>query len=318
MRLLGIAGAIIIASFGFAGPSPASELRVFAFMSHQGGIELERLRDFGECVDVVAPNWYSLDSPRGSVSSREPDMPVMDAAKNSGTEVWPVVNATFAGRALGDEPVRRRLTRRLAALARQHSYDGITLDIEGLAESVRDPYSDLVRRLDSRLARAKRSLAVYVPRRTSAPPGATAAPYDWASLSGAADLVLASGYNEHYSGGPAGPITTSAGFASVLDYAAGFSTTRIAPTIGAFGYEWPFGGGPGELVSTRQIEQSPPSFIGTYSDGEVAYLTAGAVSWSETTEGMRMRRDAAAAAGFKWLGLFSLGRESPGFWPRSC
>ena len=172
-------------------------------------------------------------------------------------------------------------------MAHRHSYDGLTLDIEGLDESVRDPYSDLVRRLDSRLARAGRGLAVYVPRRTSAPPGATAAPYDWAALSDAADLVLASGYNEHYSGGGAGPITTSAGFASVLDYAAGISTSRIAPTIGAFGYRWPFGGAPGELVSTREIEASPPSFIGTYADGEVAYLTVGAVSWVETTEGMR-------------------------------
>jgi spore germination protein YaaH len=318
MRLATIAGAILITALGPLESASADEQRMFALMSHEGGVELDRLREFGECIDVVAPNWYSLGSPRGGIPPREPDAPVVDAARESGTGVWPVVNATFPGRALAAEDVRRRLTRKLTGLARRHSYDGITLDIEGLDASVRDPYSDLVRRLDSRLARAGRGLAVYVPRRTSAPPGATAAPYDWAALSAGADLVLASGYNEHYSGGTAGPITTSAGFASVLDYAAGISTSRIAPTIGAFGYRWPFGGAPGELVSTREIEESPPSFIGTYADGEVAYLTVGAISWSETTEGMRMRRQAAAEAGFDWVGLFSLGRESPGFWPSSC
>jgi spore germination protein len=318
MRLAGFVSALLISTLGFLSPASAGEQRVFAFVSNQGGVEIERLREFGECVDVAGPNWYSLKSPRADIPPREPDARLMAAANASETEVWPVVNATFSGEALTAKPVRRQLARKVAALAKRHSYDGITLDIEGLDESVRDAYSALVRKLGSRLARAGRGLAVYVPRRTSEQPGATAAPYDWSALSRAADLVLASGYNEHYSGGPAGPITTSAGFASVLDYAARFSTRRIAPTIGAFGYRWPFGGGLGELVSTREIEASPPSFIGTYSDGEVAYLTVGAVSWSETTEGMQMRRAAAAQAGFRWLGLFSLGRESPGFWPHSC
>ena len=102
MRLATIAGAILIAALGPLESASADEQRMFAFMSHEDGVELERLREFGECIDVVAPNWYSLKSPRGGIPPREPDAPVVDAARKSGTEVWPVVNATFAGRALAD------------------------------------------------------------------------------------------------------------------------------------------------------------------------------------------------------------------------
>ena len=313
---LALAGvlALVAAPAATAADAPP---RTFAFLSHADGAERQRLAEFGRCVDVVAPNWYTLERPHRPIASRPPDADVVDLARRAGSELWPVVNAQLAGAdaSLARPRVRARLAQRIAGLARRFSYAGMTLDIEGIDPDLRPAFTDLVRRTDRRLAKERRRLAVYVPRRTSARPGYTAAPYGWASLSRTADLVLASGYNEHYAGSPPGPITTTAGFAAMLAYAGTVSRRNVAPTLGAFGYEWPYTGGPGRLIPATAAESDPlAALTGVYSDGEVNYLTTSGVVWSETAAGLLARASMAGDAGFRWLGLFSLGREPRSFW----
>jgi spore germination protein len=308
-----------VAALASAAPAAAEDSapRTFAFLSRADGAERRSLAEFGACIDVLAPNWYTLAAPRVPIEPRPPDADVVALARRAGSELWPVVNAQLGGRdsALARPRVRSRVAERIAGLARRFSFPGMTLDIEGLDPGLRPAFTDLVRRTDRRLAKERRRLAVYVTRRTAAPPSYSAAPYGWAALSRNADLVLASGYNEHYAGGPPGPITTSAGFAAMLDYAAGVSRHDVVPTLGAFGYEWPHAGGRATLVSAAAAESDPlAGLTGVHADGEVSYVTPTGVVWSETGAGLRARAEMAREAGFRWLGVFSLGREPRSFW----
>jgi hypothetical protein len=292
-------------------PKPGPPPRVFAFVSRAGGAELARLEEVGRRLDVVAPNWYDLDPVAGTLRApvRGDTDELVQASRRLGFQLWPVVNARTGGSAAWTPPAARaRIVSALRAAALGSGVTGVTLDIEELRPAQRPAFTALVRAAAAQLHADGRRLAVYVPR----PGPGEGASYDWAAIAAAADLLLASGYNEHWAGGRPGPVTTSAGFAAVTTRALRLAGARKAvPVIGAFGYRWP-PGGRGELVSTADAERLPGRR--TAGDG-AARLRAGADTIDyETVSGLRARARAARAAGARWLGLFSLGREPARFW----
>lgn len=264
------------------------------------GNDADALRAHAGQIDVAAPNWYSIGRGGrvlGDVGSYEYER----IAHFRRPELWPVVNARlgFEGRWLTERP--GRVARRVARIARR--FDGVTLDIEEIPPRLRRAYSGFVADV-ARRARG-RGVAVYVVRRTAEPPTRSAAAYDWRALGRSADLVLASTYGEHYPGGPPGPLTTPGGFADVLAHArATAGTDTVAPVLAGFGIAWPaLGGRPGEVVSSRGLPQRSQT---VRRDGEII--------WFSRAKDLRARRAAAARAGFRWVALFSLGREPSGFW----
>jgi spore germination protein len=291
------------------GPPP----RIFAFVSNHGGAELRRLARVGARIDVVAPNWYALDASTGELRGPWDPRPLLRVAREHGVRVWPAVNSLTGGsRDWESRAARRRMVRALLAVARTRGARGVTLDMEELRPHQRDEFSALVRAAAARLHAAGRRLAVYV---TRPGPGEGAA-YDWRALARHADLVLCSGYNEHWSGGPPGPVTTSRGFAAVVDRALALAGPRRAvPVAGAFGYRWPRAGA-GELISSVDAARLRRESGATArrSDGAERFRTGGDTVVYETAAGLRMRVAAARAAGARWVGLFSLGREPARFW----
>jgi spore germination protein YaaH len=312
-RALVAAGAAALAALVAAcGGEPASAVageraapppRVFAFVSNHGGAELERLARVGARVDVAAPNWYALDAATGELRGPWDRRPLLRVAREHGVRVWPAVNSLTGGSRAWESPAaRRRIVRSLVSVARDH--DGVTLDMEELRPHQRDEFTALVRAAARRVSK----LAVYVTREGAA--------YDWRALARHADLLLCSGYNEHWSGGRPGPITTSRGFAAVVDRALELAGPRRAvPVVGAFGYRWPRSGA-GELISSVDAARlrRESGAAARRSDGSERFRADGDTVVYETAAGLRMRVAAARAAGARWIGLFSLGREPASFW----
>lgn len=289
---------------------------LFAFSSRlPGDVHIARLQQAAPHVSVVAPNWYTLDL-AGAVITGGPNLALRAVASQGGVEVWPVLNAR-AGfvAAMGSPARRRRLARDVAALAARERYDGITLDVEQLLPVERDAFSALVASVAARLHRSGRRLAVYVPRRTSAPPTRFAAAYDWPRLARSADLLLASIYNEHHATGPPGPITTTAGARAVIAYGRALPAwRRVAPVLGAFGYSWPLRGGAGRLVASADaaaLAATSGAAVRT-ADGEATFATGGRRVWYETASGLTSRARLARRARMRWIALFTLGREPAG------
>lgn len=304
--------------------------RVFAFYSRTGGTELAHLRLEARRIDVLAPNWYGLDAASGAIDDRAPDPEIVRLARRRHFRLWPVVNAQTDGEPLlASASVRGRLVSAVAATAARHRYPGITLDLEGLLAAQRDDYTTLIRALARRLHGDGRRLAVYVPRPPlgdlpadpppgGRPPEGSSAAYDWPALARAADLVLASSYNEHWGGGEPGPITTTGGFRSVLARASAVSRRKVVPVLGAFGYDWPGAGGTGRLVSTLDAA-AHAAVVGarvSRADGGASYSYDGRVVWYQSGGGLRLRAALARKARMRWIGLFSLGREPLSFWRR--
>lgn len=291
-----------------AGPPP----KVFAFISNHGGSELQRLKSVGGRIDVVAPNWYALRS-NGHVRPPWRPGPLIAAARRAGAEVWPVVNAhTHRSRAWERPQVQQRIVQSVTKAGRALGTTGVTLDMEGLAPEQRGAFTALVQAVAASVHATGRKLAVYVPR----PGPGSAAAYDWAAIAASADLLLASGYNEHWAGGPPGPITTAAGFSTMLGQAlAQAGSGKAVPLVGAFGYRWR-PGHYGRMVSSAGAQRlrHRSGTAAVRADGSETFRVGRDTVYYETTAGLRARATAARAAGAQWLGLFSLGREPKAFW----
>jgi hypothetical protein len=289
------------------GPPPPPP-RVFAFLSGVGGIERDRLKDVGHRIDVLAPNWHEVDLETGAFSGPGPNLEVSRLARERRVAVWPVVNARGGGRFLRERGARGRLADELVALARGQRYDGLTLDFEGLTPSDREGYVALAAAARRRLRARGRRLAVYVPRPA---PSAGDDVYARPRLGRHVDLMLASGYNEHFAGGPPGPVSTRAGFRTVVREAVGHAGRRAVPVVGAFGYRWPGDGGRASLVSSAEAEVLGRR-AGRHAPG--SFSAGGDRIYYETERAIRARVAAARAGRARWVGLFSLGREPAGLW----
>jgi spore germination protein YaaH len=293
-----------------AGPGPPSHL--FAFLSGAGGAELSHLRRYGTRIDVLAPNWFALRLSDDRVVGA-PSRTVTGLARAERVALWPVVNATVTGGALGVAAARVRIAAAVAAVAARYGYGGMTLDLERLPVAESGAFTRLVALVAARLHAAHRHLAVYVPRRTA--DGGDVA-YDWPALAGVADLLIASGYNEHAATSAPGPVTTAAGFAQMLRYAAPISRTRVAPAVGAFGYSWPVSGGDGTLISSVAAErwrrQAGARLEG--AGGDAFFRARGRIVHFQTAAALIARARDARDVAMRWLALFSLGREPDAFW----
>jgi len=228
--------------------------------------------------------------------------------------VWPVVNATMNGSPLIDSPAgRTKVVTSITALAAKYRLSGVTLDVEEMRPRQQASYSALVAQLAAALHAKHRKLAVYAVRRTATDVDDSGAAYDWAALAGSADLVLASGYNEHSAVTTPGPVTTQAGFAALASEAAATSRTKVAPTMGAFGYQWT--GSSATMLSSVALERRFPlrAEIGSADAQHSGSTTA----FFESAEDLWAREQAARRAGAQWIGLFTLGREPERFWERA-
>lgn len=286
---------------------------MFAFLSAAGGTELDHLRRYGRRITVLAPNWYQLNIPNQSLSGA-PTPAVVTLARASGAQLWPVINARLtAGQAVGGTTQRRQIAQAIAAEAAHRGYQGMTLDIEQLPRSQARAFDALVATVATQLHAQHDRLAVYVPRRTAH--GGDDA-YDWPVLLHSADLLIASGYDEHSATSPPGPITTAAGFESMLDYAATLSRARVVPAIGAFGYAWPTRGGPGQFISTVAASALRAQTHATLrgSGGDATFLADGLIVHYQDAPALIARAQDARNLGMRWLALFSLGREPDSFW----
>ena len=209
-------------------------------------------------MEVLAPNWYALSPADASIRGGRPNARVMGLSRRLGFAVWPVVNATMKGAPLLDtprrpHPDRRRRSRRLAA---RYRLAGVTLDMEEMLPRQRASYSTLVAQLSGALHAAHRKLAVYAVRRTATDVDDGAAAYDWAALARARTSCSPRATTSTRRR-PRRGRSPPAGFAAVALVRRGdVEDAKIAPTMGAFGYEW--AGGGARMVSSADAERRRP------------------------------------------------------------
>lgn len=172
----------------------------------EGNKKLTSLLEKTEGVNVVSPTWFSLTDNEGnykSLASRD----YVKQAHERGIQVWALLD-NFSGdvqteKLLASTETRRRLIDSLIADAKEYELDGLNMDFESLKEEAGVHYVEFLRELSIPCRQEGIILSVdnYVPASFNRF-------YDRREQGIVADYVVIMGYDEHYSGGGAGSVSS--------------------------------------------------------------------------------------------------------------
>lgn len=216
------------------------------------------LREYFPQVDLLFPEWLHVLSADGrleAVDAKNKLFPVLSGgvvrpvddkvmpflkAENAELEVFPLVNnfdpvrdvwmTGVAG--MFNNPAKRAIFRaELTAFLATDRYRGLTLDFEGFPFSAQPGYRALLAELSSDLHARGMKLYVALPAHNQ--------DFDYAYVAGHADGVILMAYDQHFPGGPAGPVAAQSWFTDNLNSALQvMPREKIIVAVGNYGYEW--------------------------------------------------------------------------------
>ena len=182
----------------------------------------------------ITPNWNAENA---EVRKAFAGKRIVPTIQNFTGGKWDEV---VVARLLASPDARRGHIDAILQLVREHGFDGIEIDYEGLPGTSRDVFSSFITELGTELRRHHKRLAVTVvakdrPRLDWPGPGAQ----DWKVIGAAASSVKIMAYDNHFPGGPAGPLAPLQWLEGVAKYAKQTIPARKQVFgLAWYGYDW--------------------------------------------------------------------------------
>ena len=171
---------------------------------------LEAMLENTEGINVIVPTWFVIQDTQGnysSIASKE----YVDQAHERGIQVWAMLNnvsteesvAVNTEELMSSTAAREKMIDSLMQDAREYGFDGINLDFEGLRSEAGPHYVQFIRELS--IACRKEGIVLSIDNYV---PSAYTEIYNRREQGIVADYVIIMGYDEHYAGGEAGPVSS--------------------------------------------------------------------------------------------------------------
>ncbi|MGI6129325.1 MAG: glycosyl hydrolase family 18 protein [bacterium] len=225
---------------------------------------------------------------------------------------------------LTNASLRQTAIRNIARTVRNGGYAGVNIDFEDVPTYDRNSYTAFVRELAADLHQDGYQVTLSVPAKTwDDPNNAWSGAFDYQALGKIADSIMIMTYDEHWSGGSAGPVASLGWVKQVIDYATSvIPAQKIRMGIAAYGYDWPAGGYGGKAVTSKEAASlarqygatiqwdnasQSPYFI--YWPGNYAREV-----WFENPSSIAAKLDLAAQYKLGGIAIWRLGFEDPGMW----
>ena len=216
------------------------------------------LREYARQIDLLFPTWLQILSPDGHLQASDPETntmfdvvqgerirPVDDKvmpflkAEDTDMEVYPVVQ-NFDGTDfvpgvadfLMDTNAHARFRREIAIFLASDHYRGLMIDFESFPKKAQPGYVALLNELSSDLHAKGMKLYVSVQVRNE--------DFDYRAIAAVVDGVVIMNYDEHFPGGPPGPVASEEWFTSNLESAIEeIPKEKLIVAIANYGYDWP-------------------------------------------------------------------------------
>ena len=290
-------------------------------------------------LNEVSPNYFYIDYNGDLALTSAVSEAFVSDMHNRGITVVPFLTNDFS-RAVGKTALEKRtkLAESLAGAVRRYALDGVNIDIENVTPGERDAYVDFVRLLRNLLPAGK-TIAVSVAANPWGSDVGWQGSYDYAGLARFADYLMVMCYDEHYYGGPSGPVSSLPYLDKALKYAVsvvpkekivlglpfygriwgdsdafpngyGLTNARIAQLVSSYGGE----------VSIDPASQSTRAVLTVGEDsarpavgGQL--LDAGTYTiWYESQESIKAKLSLVSKYDIKGTGSWALGQETPDTW----
>lgn len=285
------------------------------------------LVNYSSFIDGVATYTYVTDG-YGNMTGTAP-ADILNYAKNNNKYTLALITNEFDGQVakslLENSQNRRRLIDNILSALKANNYKGVNIDFEGLFPSSRPHFTAFMSELYSTLNPLGFTVTVAVPAKTGDNPSyAWSGAFDYAQIGRFSDQVVLMTYDEHWSGGPAGPIASIGWVQKVVEYALTvMPAEKIVLGIAAYGYDWPSNGSSAKSLSISkaystasskgaqikwdQVSKSP---YFNYTDSSGIYHTV----WFENSTSIEYKLDIVNNYDLHGIAIWRLGLENSDFW----
>jgi len=289
-------------------------------------------------LNEISPNYFNLKEDGTLELTPAVDTDFIKEMHAMGVKVVPFLSNHW-DRDSGRQALinRETLSRQIAEAVREYNLDGVNVDIENMTEVDRDNYTDFVKLLREELGSGKKLAVAVAPNPFHALKGWQGS-YDYKSLGKYADYLMIMAYDEHYQGGPAGPVSSASFVEKSIRYALEYvSNDKIVLGIPFYGRYWENGSNTGgygisltvaeELIKKYRGQvvydntaQSAKAVITVKSTDEKPYvfgktLDAGTYTiWYENEQSIKYKLKLVQKYNLKGSGSWSLGQETQNTW----
>ncbi|ADU51160.1 glycoside hydrolase family 18 [Thermaerobacter marianensis DSM 12885] len=209
-----------------------------------------------DLIDSISPFWYSIRSD-GSLWPQQIRQEVIDFAREHDIRLIPLFNLLQSGGNeagfLVDPAARSRAVQAIVREVQARGYDGVNIDFELLPPEAEPMMSAFIRELDRVLPQDKRLDIAAFPKVDVDP--SVHGGHNWRVFARHADQVILMAYDRHYLGSQPGPVSPAgwveANLKEMLN--AGIAGSQILLGVGAYGYDWPAGAGPGNEANSTPV-----------------------------------------------------------------
>lgn len=238
-------------------------------------------------------------------------------------------DAGLAHRILSSAELRARVIDEIVARAKAWRVTGIHIDFENVPPEARDDLTRFTGELAARLKPEGLQVSMAVPARTKETASAWAQGYDYGALAEHLDFMVVMTYDQHWQGGPPGPVAGIDWVRDVVDYLleVGVPREKLVLGLAGYGYDWSVhrvGTQWAQAVTYAQAmsrlaeaqRRNPGVQLQWDEKGQVPFFTYDdRIVYFENRDSISHKIQLARERGLAGVALWRLGQEDPGLWP---
>ncbi|MFC4025263.1 glycosyltransferase [Oceanobacillus longus] len=289
---------------------------VYAFYVNWDSNSEQSLRENIEAIDVLIPQWLSLNSELEIESDIQPE--IIELAKKNDVKIVPLIhnienkkwNQETVHNLLNSPEEQEKLIKNLHELINEHDFDGINIDFENLNKNDRDLLTQFIKDLYTTFHDDGLSVSIAVPAANEA--------FDYEELEKYVDQMMVMAYDENVDN--PGTIASSSWFTEILSK---LPKEKLIVAIGNYGYDWEWESQePGEPVSfddvTRLAEKanldiqwddmSQTPYLKYMENNKLHEI------WFQDSATFYNQLKISMEAGAQGIALWRLGSEDPSVW----
>lgn len=276
-------------------------------------------------IDEIATQTYTTDS-LGNISGLIPTNQLTYASSN-GIKTYAMLQNNFDGNiaksVLENSTNRLSLENNVLNAIKTNGYKGVNVDLEGVFYYDRSYYTTFIQELYNKLTPLGYSVTLSVPAKTSDnPTDGWSGAFDYSALSNYCDQIAIMTYDEHYSGGTAGPIASIGWVETVVKYAVTvIPTTKIMLGVAAYGYDWSSNGtkayGINGIYNLSSTNNATVMWDDVSKSPYFNYTDTSGIShsvWFENNQSIGYKLDLVNSYNLNGIAIWRLGLENSDYW----
>jgi cellulose synthase/poly-beta-1,6-N-acetylglucosamine synthase-like glycosyltransferase/peptidoglycan/xylan/chitin deacetylase (PgdA/CDA1 family)/spore germination protein YaaH len=225
---------------------PTRQQLSIGFFVNWDDSSMSSLKQNLDSLDMVIPEWLHLADDNGSlleddpdrqaqvteyIRLHRPDFPILPLVNNWNGKEW---ESDKLSHILVDPAARKHTIEQLVTYVERQHFAGISIDFENIAAKAQPDFQRFVAELYAVLNPRGLLLSVNVPADNPA--------FDYRNLAGEVDYLILMVYDEHWSTGAPGPISSLPWFADVLHRRQrDVPAKKMIVAIGNYAYDWEVG-----------------------------------------------------------------------------